>query len=454
MSEVIAAISTAPFAGGIGVIRISGDEAIEVADRVFRSCDGVRLSEIGGYRAKFGHVYDENEKIDQCVATVFRAPHSYTGENVVELSCHGGVFIVWAVLQAVLKSGASPAQAGEFTKRAFLNGKMDLTAAESVMNIISAQGEAMARASLGALEGNLYKKIKEVLSSLLDCSATMAAWVDYPDEEIPELEENELSQTLESAAQKLKKLIDGYSQGQAIIEGIETAIVGRPNAGKSTLMNLLAGKEKSIVTSIPGTTRDVVEETVRLGNLVLRLSDTAGLRQSDDTVEAIGVQRAYNMIEKAQLIFAVFDSSVSLCDEDKKLIEMCKGRPCVGIINKSDLPTQADVEYIRSMLENTVFISAHDDSSLDTLVAVTEKIVGTDTFSPNEPLIANARQKNCCTAAYDLIVQAKQALDDMMTYDAINVLIDCAVDELLDLTGEKATDAVVERVFENFCVGK
>lgn len=452
--KTIAAIATPPTTGGIGIIRISGDTAVEVGGKVFQSADKTPLTEVKGYHAKFGHVVCKGEVLDQAIALVFRAPHSYTGEDVVELSCHGGLFGVSQVLEAVLASGAVVAEAGEFTKRAFLNGKMDLTGAESVMSLISAQGESSKRAALGALEGNLYKKIKEVLEKLLDASANMAAWVDYPDDEIPELNDENLLSIIYRCETELKSLLKNYNQGQAILEGIDTAIVGRPNAGKSTLMNLLVGREKSIVTEIPGTTRDVVEESVRLGNLVLHLSDTAGLRQSTDTVERIGIERAYDKIKKATLIFAVFDSSQELNDGDFQLIEMCRGRQCVAIVNKTDLESKISVDELRVAFDNIVFISAKDEKSIPGLIKVTEKIAGTEEFCPSQPMLANIRQKSCCQSALEALGEAEQAMKSGITMDAVNVSIDDAIDHLLDLTGEKAKEAVVNQVFSNFCVGK
>lgn len=452
--KTIAAIATPASSGGIGVIRISGEKAVEVADRVFLCADRTLLKNLKGYRAKFGHIVCEGENIDQAVALVFRAPHSYTGEDVVELSCHGGLFIVSQVLSAVLNAGAIMAEGGEFTKRAFLNGKIDLTGAESVMDLISAQGQATAKAALGSLEGNLYKKIQIILGALLDASANMAAWVDYPDDEIPELGEKELISVIKNGQSELDRLLKEYEQGRVIIDGLDTAIVGRPNAGKSTLMNLLVGSEKSIVTEIAGTTRDIVEESVRLGNLVLRLADTAGLRQSDDTVESIGIERAYQKIKNADLIFAVFDSSQELNQEDMELIETCKKRQAVAIVNKTDLPSKIDVDKIKKGFENLVFISAKDKKSFDELVKATQKVVGTENFNPNVPMLANIRQKHCCVKALEALQEAEETLAVGLTLDAVNVSLDDAINHLLELTGERANEAVVDQVFSNFCVGK
>lgn len=454
MAKTIAAVATGNAAGGIGVIRISGDKAIEIASKVFAPCDNSSLTQLAGYRAKYGNIICNGEAADNAVALVFRAPKSYTGEDVVELSVHGGLYIVQKTLEAVFEAGAEPAEAGEFTKRAFLNGKMDLTQAESVADFISAQGDAAAKASFNLLQGALSKRISTVLESLVDSSALMAAWVDYPDEEIPELESETLEKTLEEAQKSLGTLIKNYENGQTITQGVDTAIVGKPNAGKSTLMNLLVGRDKSIVTDIAGTTRDVVEDSVRLGNLVLHLSDTAGIRESDDVVEAIGIRRAKEKIDSAALVIAVFDISTPLDENDRQIIEKCKGKKAVAVINKIDLDETVTMPEIENAFNKTVYISAKNDSSLETLENAVSELLGVSEFDSSAPILANIRQKNCCKAALFSIEEALFALQSGLTYDAVNVMIDSAVDSLFELTGKKATVEVVNNIFSKFCVGK
>ena len=293
MSTVIAAIATPPAAAGIGVIRLSGDGAIAVADKVFRPLGkGKTLGGLDGYSALYGHAYDRDGDIDDCVALVFRAPHSYTGEDVVELSCHGGLYLLKRVLRATLDAGAVPAEAGEFTKRAFLNGKMDLTGADAVMDLIGAGGALAARAALAAREGSTYRRAESIKAKLLAVAAQNAAYVDYPDDDIPELSPEALGETLTEAESALEELLRTFDAGRLLREGVDTAIVGTPNVGKSTLMNRLSGSERSIVTAQAGTTRDVVEESVRVGDFVLRLSDTAGIRETEEEAEAIGIRLA------------------------------------------------------------------------------------------------------------------------------------------------------------------
>ena len=452
--STIAAISTGQAAGGIGVVRISGENALSVADRIFKTVSGIKLEKLSGYKAAFGKVFFEEKCVDEAVALVFKAPKSYTGEDVVEISCHGGLLVTKQVLRAALANGAVPAEAGEFTKRAFLNGKMDLTRAESVMNIISAKSEQAKSAALNTLDGALYKKISEISLSLKKIAAQMAAWVDYPDEEIDDLSDEKLKTTLLTAKAELEKLIKSFDVGQIIIEGVETAIVGKPNVGKSTLMNLLSGCEKSIVTSVAGTTRDIVEETVTLGNSVLRLADTAGLHDTEDTVEKIGVDRTRQKLDRASLVLAVFDSSTEIDDEDMEIIKMCNGKNAVAIINKTDLNTNFNAEKINKNFESVVYLSAKDRNGIQELEKAIEKVLGTADFDTSAATLMNERQLACCKSALQSIDEAISALEIGMTRDALNVNVDVAVESLDTLTGEKATESVVNEIFSQFCVGK
>ncbi len=454
MSQTVAAVSTPLSAGGIGVIRISGDDAITVADRAFRATSGKPLTKMKGYTAAHGKVVLEGEAVDECIALVFRAPRSYTGENVVEISCHGGIYITNRVLHAVLKAGASPAGPGEFTKRAFLNGKMDLSEAEAVMSMISAQGEQGAKAAMTALDGALSRKMRELCSTLVSLSAHMAAWVDYPDEEIPEISDETLHDTLTQVKNELTDLLDKFEAGKAITGGVDTAIVGKPNVGKSALMNMLSGFSRSIVTDIAGTTRDIVEETVRIGSVVLRLSDTAGIRESSDTVESIGVEMAKTKIDRADLILAVFDGSSPLEESDTEILELCKGKQVIAIINKDDLPKKADDEYIKKAISQVVYLSAKTHEGEKELTDAVEKVLGTDQIDTGKAMLTTNRQRISVESALGKVCEALDALMMGITMDAVNVCIDGAVEDLLTLTGERAKEAVVDEIFSQFCVGK
>lgn len=453
-SDTIAAVATPQAAGGIGIVRISGADAIAVAEKIFRPVRKTRLTASKGYRAYFGRAVDADEELDEAVCLVFRAPHSYTGEDVAEISCHGGLYLTRRVLQAAVSAGARPAEAGEFTKRAFLNGKHDLSEAEAVMHMVSAQGEQAAKAALNALDGALSRRIHAVAERVIAAAAAIAAWVDYPDEDIEAVRTDNLRETLAEARSELEDLLSRFDAGQAVTEGVDTAIVGRPNVGKSTLMNLLSGTEKSIVTHIPGTTRDVVEQTVRLGEVVLHLADTAGLHDADDPVEQIGVERARKKLERAVLVIAVFDGSAPLTEEDLSLLRSCRGRLCVAVLNKADRGEAVSAQEIRQYVPTVVRLCAKTGGGYDELQKAVTNALGADAFDPSAAMLANERQKDCCVRAVDCLTQAVDAIDTGLTLDAVNVCADGCIGALLELTGERASDAVVREVFSRFCVGK
>lgn len=452
--STIAAISTAQGQGGIGVIRVSGEQAFTIVDKIFKSVSGKKIMDIKGYTALFGHIYNNEEVLDEAVVLKYVAPKSFTGENVVEIFCHGGMYITKEVLNAVIMAGASLAEPGEFTKRAYLNGKMDLTEAESVMDIISAKSKSAARAALFVKDGALFKKSQQVKQLLLDKAAHLSAWADYPEEDIPEVSEDSIMEAIEESISILEKLLSTYDMGQVVKEGIDTVIAGRPNAGKSTLMNLLVGREKSIVTNIAGTTRDVVEDTVLVGNVMLKLSDTAGIRDTDNEIEKIGVQKTFDKINGAGLVIALFDNNEVLNSEDIDLINKIKDMPCIAVINKIDLEDKVDKKYITDNIENVVYISAKQQDNIDELKNIIEKIAGTEDFDPSAGIIANERQRNAIRNAVNSLYEAKESLAMGMTMDAITVSLQETIDYLLELTGEKAGEEIVDSVFHNFCVGK
>lgn len=454
MSKTIAAVSTPAAPGGIGVVRISGDDALAVAGRIFRPLNG-SIEACEGYRAKYGHVYDDkNELVDEAVCLVFRAPHSYTGEDTAEISCHGGMYVTQRVLRCALSAGAAPAGPGEFTKRAFLNGKIDLAGSEAVMALISAQGRQAANAALNALEGRLSQEIHALADRIIGVCATLSAWVDYPDDEIEQLSPAEISDTFLQVRSALSQLVERFDCGKVLTGGVDAVIVGRPNVGKSTLMNLLAGTERSIVTDVAGTTRDVVEESVRVGEMILRLADTAGIRETDNPVENIGVNLAKKRLERAEIIIAVFDSSAPLSEEDIDILRACKGRCAVAVVNKCDLPCRADIGIIRENIAQTVAISAADGQGADRLEEAIGKLLGTANFDSSAACLTGERQRECCVRAIGSLDEAAAALAGGVTLDAVNVCADCAVEALLELTGEKACEAVVDGIFSRFCVGK
>ncbi len=455
MSKVIAAISTPVSPAGLGIIRVSGDGAVPLAAQVFTPMNKERqVTELAGYQAVYGHVKDADGIIDECIATVFRAPHSYTGEDVVEFSCHGGVYLLQRTLRALFEAGAVPAAAGEFTRRAFLNGKVDLTRAEAVMDLIGAQGRLAAKTALATREGAVFQALQPVKQSLIDLQAQIAAFVDYPDDDIPELEPSVLETGLTQAMAVLKKLLATYDAGHVLRHGIDTAIVGSPNVGKSTLMNCLAGYDRSIVTDVAGTTRDVVEDTVRIGELCLRLSDTAGIRSTEDAVEAIGVERSRKRLESAALILAVFDSSRELSQDDRDLIRTLPHETTIAILNKQDLPTKIDKEYIYSSFQHVVCMEAATGTGKDELECMIAAVTGINRLDEAEPLLATERQRDCVRRAHEALQEAVEALQLGLSQDAVSVSVDGALSALLELTGERATEAVVDGIFARFCVGK
>ncbi|MCR5150531.1 MAG: tRNA uridine-5-carboxymethylaminomethyl(34) synthesis GTPase MnmE [Clostridiales bacterium] len=453
-TSTIAAISTPNAPGGIGIIRLSGENALGIAKKIFKPLNGADITKSKGYRAFFGSACDKDENLDEAVCLVFRAPKSYTGEDVCEISCHGGLYITKRILRAAIDAGAVSAGPGEFTKRAFFNGKIDLAKSESVMALISASGKQAAKAAFNTLEGNLSREIKENCDKIIGICASLAAWVDYPDDEIEEISKEEIKGTFSFVRDNLLRIIQRFDNGRAVTDGIETAIVGRPNVGKSTLMNILAGHERSIVTDIAGTTRDIVEEKVVLGDIILRLADTAGIHETGDTVESIGVGLAKKRIEISQLVLALFDYSEELANEDREIISLCRDKLCVAVITKTDLEKKLDVDEIKKNFGNVITFSVFDKEGAQKLGNALSVLLGACDFDPSAACLTSERQRECCARAVGHLDEGIAALSVGVTLDAVNVCAECAVDALLELTGEKAGEAVVNEVFSKFCVGK
>ncbi len=452
--STIAAISTPDSTGGIAVIRISGEDAVSVAEKIFTPYGGKKVSDMDGYTCAYGIAHDGGERIDDCILTIFRAPHSYTGENTAELSCHGGIYVTRRILRTIFKNGAEPAQPGEFTKRAYLNGKLDLTQAEAVMEIISAKGERELKMAENLREGAAFKRAKACSDILVRILGDLAAWADYPEEDIPAVEPENLIKDLTDVRGKLSSLVENYDCGRILREGISTAIVGRPNVGKSTLFNCLSGCERSIVTNIAGTTRDVIEETVSLGDIVLRLSDTAGIHQTDDVIEGIGIGIAEKTAQSAELVIAVFDGSCPLSEDDYSLIDKIRGMNCVAVINKSDEESVIEDEILSKEFIHLVYLSAKENTGIEKLCEKIENIFSINESTVNSVCAANERQKRCIDSALMCVDNSIEAINSGELLDAVNVLIDEAEQHLLELTGERITNAVVDNVFSRFCVGK
>ena len=455
--STVAAISTAHGVGGIGVIRISGENAVKIAEKVFVPFVGDKkdcLQKIGGYRAKYGKIMHEGEYIDEAVVLIFKAPHSYTGEDVVEISCHGGLYLTKRVLRAVLEAGAQPAEAGEFTKRAFLNGKIDLSQAESVMDLISAKGKCANKIAFEMRQGRSSDKINEIKEKLIDISAGLSVWADYPEEDIPQVNEEMLKKSVLEIIQKLENMINNYDTFKAIKEGVKTAIIGKPNVGKSTLMNLMSSSQKSIVTDIPGTTRDAIEENIMIGDIPVCLIDTAGIHETNDKVEKIGVDKARKIMKEAEITLFMIDASSPLSREDKELLKEIDRETTIILLNKCDKEKKVKSDDLSTFSDKIVELSALKARGIEKLKEIIENIVGLSKFDPSESVISNERQLYSLKQAKDILNEVVMELKAGVTLDAVTVLLQDALDLFMEFTGEKASEAIVNKVFSKFCVGK
>lgn len=448
--QTIAAISTPNAHGGIGVIRISGDNAIPVAESVFRSVGGKKVSEMDGYTCAYGNILDENSiVIDDIVLTVFRKPHSYTGEDVVEISCHGGIYICRKIISLLLQNGAVLAQPGEFSKRAFLNGKMSLSQAEAVMNAIHAEGEAALREANMARSGRLASEMRGCRTAITELLSAICYWMDDPEETPPELESGRLLDEINRITEKLSVLSARYENGRILRKGIRTVLMGAPNAGKSSVMNWLSGVNRSIVTDIPGTTRDVITESIRVGDYTILLADTAGLRETSDAIEALGVEAAYQQAAEAELILYVIDSSLGATEADKKFLLEHQDRRMIVLFNKSDLfgaLTPPDAA-------NYVICSARTGEGFDDLHAALQDMFGADTVS-NQPSLVTERQKNLVDRTCSALRSASEEINSGFPLDVVYGSLEYAANLLAEFDGEIVTEDIVEGVFSRFCVGK
>ncbi len=452
-NDTIVAIATPNGEGGISSIRLSGEEAISIADKIFRTKSGVPLTEKEGYTAAYGQIFDGNTLLDDGIALIFRAPKSYTGENCVEISVHGGSFLIRKVLRSAISAGARAAEGGEFTKRAFENGKISLTQAESVMQLISATGNQALSIAAKNKDGALSRRIGAITDKLLLLVSQISVFTDYPEDDTLFFSNETFITSLKEIIFDLNKLISNYDKGKYLLGGINTAIVGSPNAGKSTLMNLLSKSERSIVTSIPGTTRDVIEQTVTVGDFTLMLADTAGIRDAGDEVEKIGIDAALKRLETADLCLAVFDVSREPTKADKELIEKIKGRPVLLVLNKNDLEAK-DERFFEELSLPFVRISAKLGAGEGELIEKIGEVLKISALDENAEILGNERQRSKVVLAENACNEAVLALEGGVTLDAVGVLIDEALSALLELDGKKITTEVANEVFKNFCVGK
>ena len=439
------------------MVRVSGPEAFAIAARVFTPANPARrLEQAKGYTAMLGRSYLKGKPLDETVALCFRAPRSYTGEDVVELSVHGGTVMANALLEALYDAGAQPAGPGEFTRRALQNGRLSLTQAEAVMEVISANGRQGAALAQAALGGALAKRIGAIQTALQSLNAHLTAWVDYPEEDVPELTPAHLTETLTAQKTQLDDLINGYGAGAVLRHGVDCVLLGRPNVGKSTLLNLLAGFERAIVTPVAGTTRDIVEQAVQLGEIRLNLFDTAGVHEAADEIEAEGIRRSWRKLEEAGLVLAVFDASAPLTAQDMAIAEKCQGRPALAILNKNDLTdsTEEAAAQLAPYYKKVVSLCAKDAASLQMLSAAVAELLGTARLDENAAQLCSARQYAAAVRARDAVAEAIQSQQEGFGLDAAAVCITDALQALCDLTGENAAESTIDEVFATFCVGK
>lgn len=451
--STIVAISTAPGIGGIGIVRMSGKESFDILRKIF-----VPVSDTPekGYSIKYGKIYDGDEIVDEVLVSYFVAPKSYTTENMCEINSHGGMVVMKRILDLCLRNGAELAEPGEFTKRAFLNGRIDLTQAEAVIDVINSKTEKEARSSMNQLEGNLSKRIKEIRDDLISGMADIDVSIDYPEYDVEEVMNLNISDLLERNRKRLVALEGSFSNGKILREGIKTAIIGRPNAGKSSLLNLLLDEERAIVTEIEGTTRDTIEEFISLGGVPFKIIDTAGIRETDDTVEKIGVQKAIDIAKDSDLIIAIFDITKRLTDEDEKILEILKDKKAIIILNKIDL-NQVGVErkIFEKYSNNIVTISTKTQEGVPELIDLMQKLVVNEEIkNDGELLVINSRHKALVNKAIASLEKAEETLKMGMPVDVVAIYIKEILEELGKITGETVTDDIISEIFSKFCLGK
>ena len=459
--DTIAAISTGMTNSGIGIVRISGSEALEIADRVYKGKE--KITEVPTHTIHYGHVIDGDETVDEVLVMVMREPRTFTGENTVEINCHGGTYVVSRVLETVLKAGARPAEPGEFTKRAFLNGKMDLSQAEAVIDVITSENEYALQSSISQLKGSVKNRIKEIREKIIYHTAFIETALDDPEHISVDGYGEVLKEAAEEVIDQLKELIDSSDDGRIMKEGIQTVILGKPNAGKSSLLNILAGHDRAIVTDIEGTTRDVLEEQIRLQGLTLNIIDTAGIRQTDDIVEKMGVDKAKEYAKEADLIIYVVDASRNLDENDEKIFDLIYDKRTVILLNKSDLDTVVTEEMIRERISQkgvqkqipVIAISAKEEQGIKELENTVKAMFLKGDLSFNEEVyITNARQKNALVNARESMKKVIFSIDAGMPEDFYSIDLMDAYESLGNITGESIGEDLVNEIFSKFCMGK
>lgn len=457
MSDTIAAISTAmTSSAGIGIVRMSGNEAVSIADKVFHARSGGSLADMPSHTIHYGYVCDGDKVIDEVLLMLMKAPATYTREDTVEIDCHGGILVQKTILDLLLRSGARPAEPGEFTKRAFLNGRIDLSQAEAVMDVISSQSRIALETSVNQLRGSLRNRIQALRRDILHDTSWIEASLDDPehissDEIIPHIRKD-----TEKWIGELKNILSRAHDGQILREGIRTVIIGKPNAGKSSLMNVLLGRDRAIVSDIAGTTRDTIEEQLTVGGIPLIVVDTAGIRRTDDAVEKIGVDRARNITKDADLIVYVVDSSTKLDRNDQDILELVRGRKVIVLLNKSDLPAQTSPEDVKKLIDAPIVpVSAKEETGIEEFSNVIKGMFFSGDISyNNEVFITNARQMSALQDALGSIGLVRQSIEDGMPEDMYTIDLMDAYDKLGMIIGESAGEDLIDEIFGSFCMGK
>lgn len=455
MSKTIAAIATGAVVSAIGIVRMSGDLSAKIANEVFFPFSGKKLDTYADRELVYGEIRDDSGAvIDICLCTVSHAPHSYTGEDTAEFQLHGSPVVLEETMALLFSHGARQAQAGEFTKRAFLNSCMDLTQAEAVIDLIHAQTREAAKIAAGQLGGAIFKKAEGAYSELTDIMSHYHAVLDYPDEDIDEFAMQKYIEKLREIEGALSKLLANFERGKIVRDGILSAIIGKPNVGKSSVLNTLLGYDRAIVTDIAGTTRDTIEEKIRIGEVLLRLVDTAGIRKTDDTVENIGVVRSVEALERAKLVIAVFDAS-SFTAEDEEIIALAsKKEHSIALINKDDITKKAQLTKIETAFSNVCYVSAKNDSGFDALETMIAKMFPKPEAENMGEVLTNMRQAEAVKVAIEAIGSAIEAQEQGLTPDAALMGIEDAMQAIAELTGKKVREDITNRIFERFCVGK